>query len=213
MTKRSSLSGLTPVDTATPTKKIEASKNTADRVRAIASKLPPAQPGVRGNDGSAPSDYSVTSRIERLPSETTPAPLPPSPAAEQADVWFDQVPTNPAAAPDLEALAASRPDLTAALRDSSPRMGGGQGRDPWAPPSYTTGPIHRKVPLHRQPWVLPVLLTATALAVGMVLGALLFGGGGSKKQKPMPAVAPADCECPPAADAPTPAKPAHKKKH
>ncbi len=201
------------MDTATPTKKIEASKNTADRVRAIARKLPPAQPGVRGAGDSAPSDYSVTSRIERLPSETTPAPLPPSPAAEQADVWFDQVPTNPAAAPDLEALAASRPDLVAALRDSSPRMGGGQGRDPWAPPSYTTGPIPRTVPLHRRPWVLPVLLTATALAVGMVLGALLFGGGSGSK-KPVRAAAPADCECPPAPAADTPApKPRPKKTH
>jgi len=139
--------------------------------------MPPAQPGARGAGDSAPSDYSVTSRIDRLPSEHTPAPLPPSPAAEAADVWFDQVPTNPAAIPDLGNMAGSRPDLAAAVRAGT-AGGRADGRDPWASPSALYAAADR-LPVSRRPWVLPVLIAATALTVGMVLGALIFGGGSS----------------------------------
>lgn len=175
----------------------------AARVVAAARTMPPAQPGARTGPPDTQSDYSVTSRIDRLPSELTPAPLPPSPAAEAADVWFEQVPTNPAAVPDLNVLGGSRPDLGSAI--GQPRFETGSptgGRDPWAPPNYATGPVHR-LSQSRRAWLLPVLLTATALTVGMVLGALLFGRGDAPAQKKMSI--PADC--PTVGDAPPPEQP------
>lgn len=181
----------------TPTDKTIASPppGHADRVKQIARRLPPAQPGARKGPGDTQSDYSVTSKIERLPSEATPAPLPPSPAAAEAEGWFEQVPTNPAGAPDLAALIGSRPDLAAALREQTGAHRRAEepqgGLDPWAPPSYSTAPTPRQLPLHRKPWVLPALIAATALTVGMVLGALLFGGSDGDG-KPGIAV-PADC--------------------
>lgn len=174
--------------------------------------MPPARPGARTGSGDTQSDYSVTSKIDRLPSELTPAPLPPSPAAEAADVWFEQVPTNPAAVPDLNVLGGSRPDLGAAIGQPRFDTGSPAGRDPWAPPSYSTGPVQRFA-TGRRPWLLPVLLTATAIAVGMVLGALLFGGSDPPPRKQL--VVPA--ECPPATSAATdpgtaPTEPAPKTK-
>ncbi len=156
-------------------------RSTAEKVVAVARSLPPAQPGARAGADSGPSDYSVTSRIERLPSETTPAPLPPSPAADAADVWFDQVPTNPAAVPDLDSMGGSRSDLAAAVARAQAQQP--RDREAWAPPSALYAASGR-VPIARRPWVLPVLIAATALTVGMVLGALIFGGGGSKAAAP-----------------------------
>ncbi|HUH02990.1 MAG TPA: hypothetical protein VML75_13425, partial [Kofleriaceae bacterium] len=158
--------------------------------------------------GDTQSDYSVTSRIDRLPSELTPAPLPPSPAAEAADVWFEQVPTNPAAVPDLNVLGGSRPDLGSAIGGSRSRFDTGSpaGRDPWAPPNYSTGPVQR-LAAGRRAWLLPILLTATAIAVGMVLGALLFGGSEPpEKQLSIPADCPPAAVDPPAPGADAPAK-------
>jgi hypothetical protein len=167
----------------------------AARVVAAARSMPPAQPGARAGMPDTQSDYSVTSRIDRLPSELTPAPLPPSPAAEAADVWFEQVPTNPAAVPDLNVLGGSRPDLGSAI--GQPRFeSSSPGRDPWAPPNYNTGPVHR-VSQSRRLWLLPVLLTATALTVGMVLGALLFGRNDAPRTKSL--AVPVDCPAPEAA--------------
>ncbi len=142
----------------------------ADRLARSSKNLPPAGPGVRGKATS--SELMVTSKIERM-SETTPAPLPPSPAAEMADVWFEQVPTNPAAIPDLDALS--------------------PGTNTPSPHIPATAPIRRMPPQHanygydargtrsvmapRPPWILPALIAAICLVVGMLLGALLFGGG------------------------------------
>jgi len=106
-----------------------------------------AKPGRRAE---APSDIVVTSRLERI--EPTPAPLPPSPAAADADRWFEQVPTNPGA----------------------PSATPGRGRD-------ATGRTPMISPSHAQPhtgapsWLFPLLLALTALTVGMVIGALAFG--------------------------------------
>lgn len=118
----------------------------------------------------------------------TPEPLPPSPAAPDAEGWFDHAPTNPASIPDLGALADGE-------SDSLP---------PWA----LTGasPVDRTETVPKEParsvrntrW-LTVLLAATCLAVGMVLGALLQSrlGPGAKAGKPA-------VECPdPAAHAKT----------
>jgi hypothetical protein len=126
--------------------------------------LGPAQPGRRDE---APSDMAVTSRLERVSAELTPAPLPPSPATADADQYFEQVPTNPG--------AQSRRDPTGV---GPPRKASGVIRP--APPPVAPA----------QPWFLPLLLVATGLAVGMVLGALLFANRS----------APPPCEpCPPAA--------------
>lgn len=139
---------------------------------AAAQRFPPAQPGRRD---SAPSDYSVTSKIERLPEDLTPAPLPPSPAAEAADVWFEQVPTNPAAVPDLSALTGTNvgedrygPSTARVRRASS------VASDPWAGQTRRSGPTVRTV-AGSPPWLLPALIAATCLAVGMIFGALIFG--------------------------------------
>lgn len=127
----------------------------------------------------------VTSKIERIEGEATPAPLPPSPAADMADVWFEQVPTNPAAIPDLDSL---RPNTntptphipsTAPIRRMPPGRYQGHGYDPRGT---------RNVGIARPPWILPALIAAICLVVGMLLGALLFGGD-SKGGKPE------DCNC------------------
>jgi hypothetical protein len=172
----------TPPDDAVPRRTPRPpGRNTAERVVAVARGLPPAQPGARaGSSESALSDASVTARIERAPAELTPAPLPPSPADQDAGGWFDQVPTNPAAVPDLESMAGPRSDLAAAVAraGSQPR----DGRDAWTPPSALYAASQR-VPIARRPWVLPALIAATALTVGMVLGALIFGGGSDDDSK------------------------------
>lgn len=94
----------------------------------------------------------------------TPEPLPPSPAAQDAEGWFEQVPTNPADIPDLGALAG--------------------GSDPDSVPSWALPPGRDSRPDDRHELTLPVttghaswfvlLVAATCLAVGMVLGALLY---------------------------------------
>jgi hypothetical protein len=125
----------------------------------------PAQPGRRDEQ---PSDMAVTTRLERMSVELTPPPLPPSPATADAERYFEQVPTNPGAVTrrDPSAVGETR-TVAGTIRVPPP---------PMAQP---------------RPWVLPVLVIATALAVGMVLGALLFGRRGA-----------APAECPPCATAP-----------
>ncbi len=173
---------VTPTKRAAPApRKISA----ADRLAKVASQLPPAVPGARSKS-KVPSetDNTVTSRIERISVEHTPAPLPPSPAEAAADTWFEQVPTNPAAIPDLGALAGSRPDLRTGLTRSRtpPRRQPPYAEDvaaaeaePWPLESedYSSAVEGSS---QGTTWLLPVLLAATCLAVGMVLGALLFGG-------------------------------------
>ena len=131
-----------------------------------------ADPAAPGRRDEAPSDLAVTTRLARITVEPTPAPLPPSPApAADADRWFDQVPTSP-----------GNP-----RRDSN-----GTGPAPRTfvsgeilPPSAAAPPV--------RPWFLPALMVVTALAVGMVLGALLFGHRGAARCAPcapgQPAVA------------------------
>lgn len=117
----------------------------------------------------------------------TPEPLPPSPGAQDPDQWLEQVRTNPAAlAPDLGALAGgvdaeshpgwtgSRPGL--AVHDENVA----HGDDASPEPSHFR-------------WLLPMLLAATCLAVGMVLGALLQSRLGSPRtviECPEPGVTP-----------------------
>jgi len=158
-------------------------------------------PGVRSKS-KVPSetDNTVTSRIERISVEHTPAPLPPSPAADAADTWFEQVPTNPAAIPDLGALAGSRPDMRTGLTRSRtpprPAPFSSDAPDDDAEPWPLQEEDYSGVlgsSQERTTWLLPVLLAATCLAVGMVLGALLFGGASKGAHHDRDAGA---CECP-----------------
>src|SRR5262245_33890500 len=118
------------------------------------STVDPAAPGRRDE---APSDLAVTTRLARITVEPTPAPLPPSPAAADADRWFEQVPTSP-----------GNPRRDSNGTGPAPRMVVGE----ILPPSAAAAPV--------RPWFLPALMVATALAVGMVLGALLFGHRGAR---------------------------------
>jgi hypothetical protein len=122
-----------------------------------AARLEPARPGRRAD---APSENAVTKRLEKVPVEPTPAPLPPSPAAADAERWFEQIPTNPG--------APRRPpsEISNAARTPAP------GTPMPAPPS------------ERPSNLLVALIVATALAVGMVLGALLFSHRGATKCGP-----------------------------
>jgi hypothetical protein len=108
---------------------------------------PVARPGRRGE---APSELVMTHRIERITVEPTPAPLPPSPAAADAERWFEQVPTNPG-------VPNAHPE-----RRSSSRI---------PPPESAQQQAQRGAPT----WLFPLLLALTALTVGMVIGALVFG--------------------------------------
>jgi hypothetical protein len=119
-------------------------------------RLELARPGRRAD---APSENAVTKRLEKLPVEPTPAPLPPSPAAADAERWFEQIPTNPGA-PRRE---------PSAVREAMRTPPGGIPAT--APPS---GPSN----------LLIALIVATALAVGMVVGALLFSYRGTAKCPP-----------------------------
>jgi hypothetical protein len=101
-------------------------------------------------------------------------PLPPMPAGSDAtDGWFE---------PSLRTEAI--PDLIGLVGDTS------RTYDQSLSAAYNmnaveetqqVAPLQRPRPLldvHARPWMFPVLLATTCLAVGMVLGALLFGNYG-----------------------------------
>jgi len=90
-----------------------------------------------------------------MPTEATPAPLPPAPGAAAAEVWLERVRTSSPLPADLVGV-----DVTPAL--SADAATG----DP-VPPAATAWLADRR---------LLALLAVTCLAVGMVLGAVLFGG-------------------------------------
>jgi hypothetical protein len=102
----------------------------------------------------------------------TPEPLPPSPAAPDAEGWFERLSTGPAEIPDLGALAGGGTDP-----DSVPV---------WAMPprsdkdaGATDEPVQPAASGQARWFVL--LVAATCLAVGMVLGALLQSQWGASE--------------------------------
>lgn len=106
----------------------------------------------------------MTAKIQRVGGDATPAPLPPSPGARDAERWFEQVPTNPA-------LGQVAPTDTVPHRKTQRSakvslLGGGT-----TVPEYT-----------ERPWLLPALIAATALVIGMILGALIFSKDAPAKQ-------------------------------
>jgi hypothetical protein len=141
------------IDAKTPTETTPARLPTPPHLPKAAVK-PPVLPGGAlarpGRRGEAPSERVVTSRIERITVEPTPAPLPPSPAAADADRWFEQVPTNPGAP------------------NTQPDRRNATARNPLIEPGQASP--QRDTPS----WLFPLLLALTALTVGMVIGALVF---------------------------------------
>lgn len=123
--------------------------------------------------------YRVASDIDPHHTQTFgPAePLPPSPAGSDAtEGWFE---------PSLRTEAI--PDLIGLVGDTSRGYEQSQGYS--APYNMNAFEETEQVPplprphsslldLHARPWLFPVLLATTFLAVGMVLGALLFGNRG-----------------------------------
>ena len=108
----------------------------------------PVRAAAPGRRLEVSSDARITSRIERSLVDPTPPPLPPSPAAADAARWLARARANAESSPAIVAPASvPSVDLTAPV----PHAG-------------------------RAAWIVPLLLAVTALAVGMVLGALLFGG-------------------------------------
>jgi hypothetical protein len=120
----------------------------------------PAAPAIAaarpGRRGETPSDMQLTKKIPRAASaDQTPAPLPPSPGARDAERWFEQVPTNPAAVAEL----AEQTGAHLRARGSTGKV-----------------PLNEPVPIAERAWLLPTLIAAIALTIGMILGGLLFGG-------------------------------------
>lgn len=106
----------------------------------------PLRTAVPGIRDEMSSDAKITSRITRHVEEPTPPPLPPSPAAADAAQWLAKARKKA----DTGAIA---PAPTASSADRT------------VPVSHGGAPA----------WVFPVLLAITALVIGMILGALLFG--------------------------------------
>jgi hypothetical protein len=129
----------------------------------------------------ADSEIGDTARVQRFDPDQTPAPLPPSPAGE--DEWFADAPTSPAGPLDLAAMAGrilGESAVGGTLGETALPGVGAVGPLPARAPTPTgiglTGVYTaRSLALPRPMWLLSALLCASSLAVGMVLGALLFG--------------------------------------
>lgn len=117
------------------------------RARRMPSLPPDTDPGsLDATDAHARRDRALTQRVERV--EPDPAPLPPSPAAEQASRWLERErPRFDAPTEIAESSDTTRPLSTAAA------------------PAVRVG--------HSTAFV--ALLAVTMLVVGMVVGGLLFG--------------------------------------
>ena len=111
--------------------------------------VPPRLPAAPRRPAGKPelaSEAAVTTRLERV--ELDPAPLPPSPAAAEADRWLSR------ARPSFEA-----PVEVAESSDATV---------PVAAPARAPAPVGHST-------VFVALLAVTALVIGMVLGALIVG--------------------------------------
>jgi hypothetical protein len=132
----------------------------------------------------------VTSKLERVTvTESTPEPLPPQPEMEQAaQSWFDSVPTSPSPSigpfGQITGVGGDTP-----LTPEQARQSTGDALALTRAGARSRG--HRVGASAHPPWARPALIAATALAVGMVIGALVFGADD-------PAVVDGDagiCEC------------------
>lgn len=136
------------------------------------------------NLGAVPQDLSAemlerTTRIERTNTDNTaPAPLPPLPApVTGVEPWLAPEQLNAGSVPDLGALAGDSTSLSAVYHMTDPgRVSSGRisGRisEQVIMAALASGRVGF---LQTYPWLFSLLLGATCLTVGMVLGALIFG--------------------------------------
>ena len=89
------------------------------------------------------------------PAQDTPPPLPPSPGSAQAEQWFDDAPTRPSALTDIA------PSVPTTVRSG---VLSDRAALPALPPPARPSPSYG----------LLALVALTFLAVGVVVGALLF---------------------------------------
>ena len=126
-----------------------------------------------------------TTRMERSSSYTEPvslpplpAPLPPLPAPNPgADPWLAPGQVNAGSVPDLGALAGDTGSVSAVYQTghqaaTSGRISGRISESAIAAALASSRPAAQ---LQTHPWAFSLLLGATCLTVGMVLGALIFG--------------------------------------
>jgi hypothetical protein len=103
-------------------------------------------------------------------------PLPPSPAAVEAtNGWFEPS-LRTEAIPDLIGLVGDTSRTYDQSHLSAAHHLGAFEEDQVAAPPPGPRPL---LDMQARPWLFPVLLSTTFLAVGMVIGALLFGNHGS----------------------------------
>lgn len=135
------------------------------------------------NLGAVPQDLSAemlerTTRIERTNTDNTaPAPLPPLPApVTGVEPWLAPEQLNAGSVPDLGALAGDSTSLSAVYQITDPsRISGrisGRISEQVIMAALASGRVGS---FQTYPWLFSLLLGATCLAVGMVLGALIFG--------------------------------------
>jgi hypothetical protein len=152
------------------------SRNKKERPTSRAS-APKLRPKSRDGSDGVPvrvefgSDSSTGVTVMR-----TPEPLPPSPAAPDAEGWFERLSTNPAEIPDLGALAGTDPDSVPVWA-----MPPGSEKEAAEP----VQPVQPATSGHARWFVL--LVAATCLAVGMVLGALMQSQWGASERPDAPA--------------------------
>lgn len=146
--------------------------------------------GKRGAGRSRESNEAlpqVLEAAERSTSYTKPAPLPlpPSPApVTGVKPWLAPGDLNAGSVPDLGALTGESSSYTLPPVPELPDMDedededeDGEAREHKAASTPARAPSW--LDLQVRPWLFTALLAATCLAVGMVLGALIFGNPGS----------------------------------
>jgi hypothetical protein len=139
-------------------------------------RTPPQQGILPGLGTLAVIDDSATVPVPLLeadegpPLETTPPPLPPSPASAAAEVWLEDAVTRPSMLPDLAGTSAGN---TMGQSGTMPALA--------APVLPSVIPA---VQVEHGSRALLILSSATSFVVGLILGALLFRGGRPSNEPP-----------------------------
>lgn len=127
----------------------------------------------------------------------SPLPLPPSPApVTGVKPWLAPGDLNAGAVPDLGALTGESGSYTLPPVPDLPDMDEDEDEDGDDRAAAAPAPAPSWLDLQVRPWLFTALLAATCLAVGMVLGALIFGNPGSLPWSSEPA-GETSLQCPP----------------
>jgi hypothetical protein len=121
----------------------------------------------------AMSDKDSQITMPRTLVEPTPAPLPPAPRAADAEVWFEEAPTRPAALSDMAPPPPAKPK---GGLPGAPEPRAATGTDAWYEQQRAQSSAEYSD--RRRTILIPALASAISLVVGILLGALIFGGGG-----------------------------------